>query len=152
MKGDDHRLYRTSFFPRPREEVFSFFASAENLQRITPRELRFEILTPAPVRMAEGARIDYRLRLFGLSFTWMTLISCWQPGVRFVDEQIRGPYARWVHTHTFEDAEGGTRVSDEVLYRLPLHPAGEIAYPLVRLQLARIFNYRTRRLEEIFGR
>jgi ligand-binding SRPBCC domain-containing protein len=77
------------------------------------------------------------------------LISQWQPNDYFVDEQLRGPYAQWVHTHRFFDSERGTRVTDEVRYRLPLFPLGEIGFPLVRLQVARIFAYRTRRLHEL---
>ena len=137
--------------PRPRAEVFDFFAAAENLERITPPELGFEIATRAPIEMAVGTLIEYRLRLFGVPFRWLTRISRWEPGVAFVDEQVKGPYALWVHTHTFRDAEGGTLVSDEVRYRLPLFPLGEAALPLVRLQLRRIFAYRSRRLGELLG-
>lgn len=147
----DHILRTEIVLPRPRDEVFAFFSAAENLGRITPPELSFRILTPLPVAMREGALIEYRLGLFGLSFTWRTLISRWDPPYAFTDEQLKGPYHTWVHTHRFDEVPGGTRVSDEVRYRLPLYPLGEAAFPIVRLQLARIFGYRTRRLQELLG-
>lgn len=145
----EHVLRTETFIARPRLEAFAFFAAAENLERITPPELNFRILTPLPIRMGTGALIEYQLRLFAVPFRWSTRISHWHPGVAFVDEQLAGPYAKWVHTHRFQDAEGGTLVSDEVRYRLPLFPLGEVAYPLVRFQLKRIFDYRSRRLGEI---
>ena len=147
----EHVLTTSTRIALPRAELFEFFADAGNLERLTPPELRFRILTPPPIAMAAGTVIDYRLRLFGKSFRWKTLISRWEPGVLFVDEQLEGPYARWVHTHSFHDAAGGTLVTDDVRYRLPLFPFGEVALPVVRLQLRRIFAYRARRIGELLG-
>ncbi len=149
-----HRLHTSTWLPRPRTEVFAFFADAENLERITPPELAFEIVTPRPIDIRQGALIEYRLGLFGVRFGWRTEIVAWEPPYRFVDQQLAGPYRRWHHTHTFVEAAGpdgrpGTQMDDVVRWELPLAPFGEIAYPLVRAQLARIFGYRQRRIREI---
>src|SRR5215813_3398960 len=95
-------LEREQIIPRPQAEAFGFFCDAFNLERITPAFLNFRILTPRPIRMGEGAVIDYQLSLYGVNLKWRTLIKSWTPVEKFVDEQIRGPYALWLHTHTFE--------------------------------------------------
>lgn len=136
--------------PRPREEIFAFFADAGNLQAITPPWLHFRILTPMPLELKQGARLDYRLRLHGFPLRWKTEITVWDPPNRFVDEQIQGPYRLWVHEHTFEEVEGGTRVTDHVLYAVPF---GALAHwLLVDRDVRAIFQYRAERLAERFGR
>ena len=127
----------------PRERVFPFFAAADNLEQITPPELRFRVASPLPIEMREGTLIKYQLRLHGIPFEWLTRISVWNPPHEFVDEQLRGPYRQWIHRHTFTADGDRTRMEDVVDYALPLHPFGEIAAPLVAAQVRRIFDYRT---------
>ena len=135
--------------PRPRDEVFAFFADAANLQELTPPWLGFEILTPRPIEMRPGALIDYRLRLRFIPIRWRTRITVWEPPYRFVDEQLRGPYRLWLHEHTFKEDGDGTLCGDFVRYAVPF---GALANRLlVARDVRKIFAYRERRLQEIFG-
>ena len=137
-----------TLLPRPLEEIFHFFAAAENLERLTPPFLKFKVITPLPVPMKPGARIEYRIRVHGFPIRWLTEIAEWEPPHRFVDVQLRGPYRRWHHTHTFVAQENGTLCRDEVVYA-PL--GGALAnWLLVRRDVASIFRYRKERLLEIF--
>jgi ligand-binding SRPBCC domain-containing protein len=92
--------------------------------------------------MRRGATIDYSLTVRGVPIRWKSLIVDWQPGVRFVDYQVRGPYELWRHEHRFAAVPEGTLVSDRVDYSLPLAPLSGPALPLVRADLARIFAFR----------
>jgi ligand-binding SRPBCC domain-containing protein len=134
------------------DDTFALFCDASNLETLTPPELRFEIRTPLPIEMRKGARIKYRIRLFGIPFSWLTEITTWEPGVRFVDEQISGPFRIWAHEHFFESIdESTTRIRDEVQYALPFEPLGRLAHPLIRSRLNRIFEYREERVSELLS-
>jgi len=147
--GRGSRLEATQFLPHPGEAVFRFFADAFQLETITPHWLRFVVLTPAPITMRIGLRIDYRLRLHGVPVRWQSAISAWEPPVRFVDEQIRGPYRRWHHEHRFESVGGGTLCRDLVDYEVPGGPIVDRLF--VRRDLRNIFRFRQRRMAELFA-
>jgi ligand-binding SRPBCC domain-containing protein len=136
------------WLPRPRAEVFSFFADARNLETITPPWLKFEVLTPSPIVLCPGALIDYRIRIHGLPIRWRTEITEWNPPHHFVDVQLRGPYKLWQHTHTFEERDGGTLCLDHVRYR----PRGGALMNrlFVRRDIERIFQFRQQRLLVLF--
>ncbi|MDQ6810994.1 MAG: SRPBCC family protein [Actinomycetota bacterium] len=138
-----HLLEREQVVRAPPAQLFGFFAEARNLEKLAPPWLRFEVLTPDPIEMRAGAVIEYRLRLRGLPMRWASLIEEWQPGRRFVDRQVRGPYRFWHHTHDFEKHLDGTLIRDTVRYELPLGPLGSLAHTaFVRRDLARVFDYR----------
>ena len=141
------RIHRDVWLPRPREEVFAFFADAANLERLTPPWLHFRILNPHIV-IARGVLIDYRLKIHGVPLRWQSEISRWDPPRTFVDEQRKGPYRRWVHTHTFEEERGGTRVGDSVEFEVPFE---WIAGRFVMRDVQAIFTFREQALSTIFA-
>jgi hypothetical protein len=144
-------LRREQWVPCPPDVVFAFFADARNLERITPPFVHFRILAVSTPALALGTTIDYRLRLHGVPIRWRSAITRWEPDRSFVDEQVRGPYALWQHTHEFEPRDGGTLVRDVARYGLPLGRLGElVAGAMVRRDLGRIFDYRRERIAAIF--
>lgn len=139
----------SQWLPRPPEDVFPFYSDAFRLEELTPPLLRFHVVTPPPIEMRAGVEIDYRLRLHGLPLKWRSRITVWEPPHRFVDEQVKGPYRRWVHEHTFVPQDDGTLVRDVVEYDML---GGWLTDRLlVRKDLRRIFDYRQARLAEIFS-
>ncbi len=143
-------LFKTEMdLPLDIHSVFNFFCDATNLERITPPELCFQIISAQPIHITKDTFIDYRLRLYSIPFRWRAKISAWDPPRKFIDEQVIGPYTTWIHTHTFIEKKEGTRIIDEVLYRLPFWPLGEIFFPFIALYLWRIFTYRKQKIKKI---
>ena len=136
----------STIVPASLDETFAFFSDAANLQRLTPPWVNFSIRTPLPIVMAAGVEIDYRIVVRGLPLPWRSRIDVWEPGVRFVDRQLIGPYRWWSHTHEFERVRDGTRVIDIVEF------APRLAWATSRLvtrDVDRIFQYRAKALREI---
>jgi ligand-binding SRPBCC domain-containing protein len=142
-------LVRSQTIARPLDEVFVYFADAQNLAALTPEWLKLEILTPAPIEMAAGTTIDYRIKLRGIPLHWRSEITAWEPPYRFVDVQRRGPYSFWIHEHSFEALDDKTtRVKDRVRYGVP---GGSLVHSLiVAPDLEKVFNFRPRKLFDVF--
>jgi ligand-binding SRPBCC domain-containing protein len=148
-----HTLRREQILDAPADAAFAFFADARNLETITPPLLRFELVTPAPIDMAVGTFIQYRLRWRGVPIRWDTLIQAWEPPLRFVDVQVRGPYRLWHHTHEVHALERGrSLMRDTVRYAIGFGRAGDVAQRLVvRRDLDAIFDYRARRVPALLS-
>lgn len=147
-----HTLERDQLIPVSRDELFAFFEDPRNLGEITPPEMGFEILKMDDLPIEAGFRIKYRIKVFGVPVTWVSKITEYEPGVRFADVQVKGPYAFWQHEHSFEDADSGTIMRDRVQYELPFGILGSAVHGLlVARQLRRIFDYRARIIGERFA-
>jgi hypothetical protein len=151
-----HSLQREQWVPRALESIYPFFEKPENLALITPQSLDFRLLTPSPVVIEQGRIIDYTIRFKGVPIRWRSIISTHKPPFCFVDEQLKGPYSFWHHTHQFRPEKGGTLLIDEVRYALPLYIPGVVSRWMhrvfVRPELERIFDYRRARFEHLFNR
>lgn len=146
-------LHREQFIPAPPERVWEFFATPKNLDAMTPPNLRFQILSELPERMYTGQLIAYRISpVPGIWLSWLTEIRHVEEGRYFVDEQRAGPYRFWYHEHRFTPVAGGVQMTDHVSYDVGWGPAGALVEKLwVCGQLEGIFNYRAKRVTELFG-
>ena len=148
---ENFTIYRSQFIDKPRDVVFSFFSKPENLEYITPPYLHFKIMNTLPVSMKEGQIINYKLRIRGISIKWSSLIKSYSPPFNFIDEQIKGPYSVWHHTHEFIEEKNGTRIIDNIIYKIPLGFIGKlINHFWVAKDLEKIFNYRQDKVNEFF--
>ena len=132
-------------------DVFDFFSRPENLAKITPPKMKFKILTPTPIEMKEGALIDYTVRVLGIPIRWRTLITKYQPPNIFIDQQLKGPYSLWHHTHTFEQiSQNETLIKDIVIYTIPFGFIGRIVHFLyIKKDLDKIFNFRKDKIADL---
>lgn len=140
----NYTLKRIQLLPMSLDEAWEFFSNPANLNNITPAYMRFRILNKSGERMYPGQIITYTVRpLLGIPLFWMTEITHVKEKEYFIDEQRRGPYAFWHHTHFFKNVPGGVEMTDIVHYRLPFGPLGRLLHWLfVRKQLNNIFDYR----------
>lgn len=150
-----YSLDREQRVDEPLEQVFAFCARPENLALITPQSLDFHLLTPSPIVMEQGRIIDYTIRVLGVRLRWRSLISTYRAPHCFVDEQLRGPYSFWHHTHRFIGEGPGTRLIDEVRYALPTFLPKPLAAAVhrwhVQPALKYIFDYRREQIARLFG-
>lgn len=148
-----HRLYRKQLIPAPLEQVWDYFATPINLNEMTPLDLNFEIIYGGEAPMYPGQIIEYRVQFLPLvKSLWLTEIARVVEGRYFADEQRLGPYRFWYHEHIFEPTESGIWMTDRVTYALPFGLLGELLHMLwVRRKLEHIFDFRRRKIEEIFG-
>jgi ligand-binding SRPBCC domain-containing protein len=143
-------LHRRQWVPRALPETFVFFAEPRNLPRITPPWLGFRILTEGSITMARGLVLDYHVRVLGVRTHWRSLISEYDPPHGFRDVQVAGVYRLWDHRHRFGSEGEGTTIEDEVRYAPPFGPLGALMNRLfIDRQLREIFDYRSRRIEEL---
>ena len=147
-----HTLTQTQILPVSRTELWEFISVPQNLNRITPADLAFEIKGDPPESAYAGLFLEYRIKIPILGWTsWLTEIKYVDEGFSFVDEQKVGPYKLWLHRHCLEEVKAGTKMTDEIRYQMPFGPLGSIAHLFfVRRTLRRIFDYRREKLDELF--
>ena len=149
-----HHLKQTQTLPVDRKVLWEFISVPQNLNKITPPDMAFEIIGEPPEKTYAGLLLEYRVKVPLLGWSnWLTEIKYVEDGVSFMDEQRVGPYKLWLHTHKLEDVEGGTRMTDDIRYLVPFGPIGLLANVLfVGRTLRRIFDYRRVKMEELFGK
>ncbi len=149
-----YTLHSKQNLPINLAEAWDFLTDPTNLKVITPDYMGFHILSGADRAMFPGQIIEYIVTpVLGIKTKWVTEITHVQESKYFVDEQRFGPYALWHHKHFVKEIEGGVEMEDIVHYKLPLGFIGELAHPfLVKPKLDEIFSYRTKKLEELFGK
>jgi len=138
--------------PLTQQQAWDFFSSPKNLNEITPAEMDFRMLDELPAEMYAGMFIRYRITpLLNIPMYWVTEITHIREGVFFIDEQRSGPYKIWHHEHHFAAIPGGVRMTDILYYDIGMGPLGWLAGQLfVHRQVQHIFDYRYKRLQELF--
>jgi ligand-binding SRPBCC domain-containing protein len=150
-----YSLHRKQVLPITLEAAWDFFSSPDNLQAITPENMRFVVTsTLQGKRMYPGQLIEYKVSpVLGIPLYWMTEITHVKDKEYFVDEQRFGPYSLWHHQHHFKAVEGGVEMTDIVHYKIPFWFLGDIAHAVfVKKKLEDIFTFRYNKVVELFGK
>ncbi len=146
------RLEFTTIIPSSIEVVWDFFSNPANLNKITPPEMNFRILTPLPEQMYEGMMIAYKVRpLKGMRLTWLTETTKSKDHELFIDEQRVGPYKIWHHEHHFRQMAEGVEMKDILVYDLPAGFIGRwMDDLLIYKQVTKIFLFREKQIVRLF--
>lgn len=147
-----YQLKRTQFIHADLQTCWDYFSSPANLRVITPNYVDFKVHTTVPETLYEGLIIRYTIRpILGVPLNWISEIKTIREGDYFIDEQRRGPYGMWHHEHHFKEVEGGVEMTDLIAYCMPFGFIGRFFHWLfIRKQLESIFDYRFRKVEELF--
>ncbi|WP_406684284.1 SRPBCC family protein [Seonamhaeicola sp. MEBiC1930] len=149
-----YTLHKKQKLPISRDEAWNFLSNPKNLKIITPDYMGFNIISGADRTMYSGQIIQYIVTpLLGIKTKWVTEITHSNNQDYFVDEQRFGPYSLWHHKHFIKIIDGGIQMEDIIDYKLPFGVFGQLVHPfLVKPKLEEIFNYRSNKLEDIFGK
>ena len=153
LKMKIYRLHEIQNLPISMEQAWKFLSDPKNLKTITPDYMRFEILGGDEKMMYPGQIIKYIVTpVMGIPTQWITEITHVKEGEYFVDEQRFGPYALWHHKHFIRPIKNGIEMEDIIDYKIPFGILGQMAHPIiVKPKLKEIFEYRKKKLSELFG-
>ncbi len=148
-----YTFHRKQNFPISIDEAWNFLSDPKNLKKITPDYMSFDIISKIDRPMFSGQIIQYIVTpILGIKTKWVTEITHIKHKEYFVDEQRFGPYSLWHHKHFIKEIDGGVEMEDIIDYKLPMGILGQLVHPiLVKPKLEEIFEYRTKKLTELFG-
>ena len=148
-----YRIEREQEINTTIENAWDFIKTPGNLNRITPPELQFVIVSDVPDSMFNGLMIEYIIKIpfFGKR-KWVAEIKHIREPFSFVDEQRAGPYKLWYHYHELVKLEKGILVIDKVYYEVPYGVLGKLLhFFIIKKILQRIFDYRAKKFSELFS-
>jgi ligand-binding SRPBCC domain-containing protein len=147
-------LQRTQVLPISINEAWDFFSNPKNLKVITLEFMRFDITSVSKdSRMYPGMIITYIVSpIMNIPFNWVTEITHVNEPHYFVDNQKSGPFKFWHHQHFFKEVPSGSEMTDIVNYAAPFDPISRpIEKTIVRQRVEMIFDFRYKKLNEMFG-
>jgi hypothetical protein len=135
-------LERSVRLPFSADTVFAWHTRPGALERLTPPWERVQVLERSG-GIENGGRVVAKI---GGVFRcrWVARHRDYEPGRQFADEQVLGPFSRWVHLHRFEpDGPEACVLTDRIEFAGPLGELGTAgAHALLQRRLERLFTYR----------
>ena len=148
-----YQLHKTQKLPISLDVAWEFLCNPANLSKLTPKEMNMTIISGTDRPMYAGQVLQYSVTpLPGVKTKWVSEITQFEHKKYFVDDQLYGPYAFWHHKHFIHEIDGGVEMEDIIDYKVPLGFIGQILHPIaVKPKLERVFEYRQKKMIELFG-
>ena len=142
------RIVHTSLINCSLEEMFDFHLDSNNITKITPQNIKVELLGQ-DTQTHEGKIVKIKITKFFIPIYWEVKIEKLQKPDALVDIAIKSPFKFWKHQHLFSKQGDLCELKDIIEFELPFGVFGKIFEPLIELDIQSMFEYRHQKTKAI---
>ncbi len=127
----------------PASDVFQWHENPGAFERYNPPWDPVEVVERKGT-IKPGDKTVIRMKMGPLSQEWVAEHTEYEPGRKFRDIMVTGPFAHWDHTHLVEPvADDTSMLEDRIEYAVPLGSFGHFfGNSMVKEKLKSVFSYR----------
>lgn len=141
-------IIKTTYINCTLEELFNFHMDTTNIKKITPPNIKIEILDD-DTKTYEGKVVNIKTTKFFIPMHWKVMIDKIQSPTIIIDRAAKSPFKSWRHQHIFTQKGSVSELKDIIEYELPFGFLGKIAAPFIRYDIKKMFEYRHQQTKKL---